>query len=137
MCQYVILSSCRTVMRNIIIKQHDSFKCIFNILYQRQCDLWARFYWETLGLGIHVNVIVTHIIYLNIVSDYVHPCLATILPNGFDLFQQDKMSCHCKICSVMVWGKCQSWSYWLGLQIPHISIWSATGGMWWINKSDP
>ena len=33
--------------------------------------LWEMFYWETLGLAIHVDVSLTCAIYLNIIADKV------------------------------------------------------------------
>ncbi|MCI4388645.1 hypothetical protein PGIGA_G00088540 [Pangasianodon gigas] len=56
--------------------------------------LWAMFCWETLGPGIHVDSILTHTTYLNIVADQVHPFMAMLFPNGSDLFQQDNAPCH-------------------------------------------
>ncbi|MCI4379860.1 hypothetical protein PGIGA_G00233280, partial [Pangasianodon gigas] len=56
--------------------------------------LWAMFCWETLGPGIHVDAILTHTTYLNIVADQVQPFMATVFPNRSDLFRQDNAPCH-------------------------------------------
>lgn len=42
----------------------------------------AMFCWETLGPGIHVDVILSRITYQNIVADQVHPSMPMIFPNG-------------------------------------------------------
>ncbi len=56
--------------------------------------LWAMFSWETFGSGIHVDVALTHTIYLKIIADRVHPIMAMTFPDGSDLFQQDNVPCH-------------------------------------------
>ena len=42
--------------------------------------LWAMFFWETLGPGIHVDVNLTCATYLNMVVDQVHPFMAWVTP---------------------------------------------------------
>lgn len=61
--------------------------------------LWALFCWKTLGPGIHVDVFFTCTNYINIVTDQVHPFMATVFPNASGLFQQDNAPGHCKNCS--------------------------------------
>ncbi len=52
---------------------------------------WAMFCWETLSPGISVDVTLTRTTYLKIV---VHPFMATVIPDGSGLFQQDNVPCH-------------------------------------------
>ena len=42
---------------------------------------------ETLGPAIHVDVTLTRTNYLSIVTDHVHPFMATVFPDGIGLFQ--------------------------------------------------
>ena len=56
--------------------------------------LWAMFCWETLGPNIHVDVNLTRGTSLNIVADQVHPFMATVVPDGSGLFQEDNVPCH-------------------------------------------
>lgn len=50
--------------------------------------------WETFGLGIRVEITLTPTTSLNIVADLVHPFMATVLPNGSGILQQDNAPCH-------------------------------------------
>lgn len=92
--------------------------------------LWVMFCWETLCLGIHVNIILTHTAYLNIVED-VHPFMAMVFTGGSGLFQQDIAFCH-KNSSTIVWG---IWPCCLGIQISQLTIWLSTCGLCCKNKS--
>ncbi len=44
--------------------------------------LWVMCCWETLGVGIHMDVTLTRTTYLNIVADQVHPYMANVFPDG-------------------------------------------------------
>jgi len=49
--------------------------------------LWALFCWETIGHGIHVDVSLTHTTYhLKNFAHRIHPFMATVFPDGSDLF---------------------------------------------------
>lgn len=50
---------------------------------------WAMFCWENLGPAIHVNVSLTHVTYLSIVADHIHPFMEMVFAGGCGLFQQD------------------------------------------------
>lgn len=49
--------------------------------------------WETLGLGIHVNVTLPHTTYLNIDAHQIHSSMAMVFLDGSG-FQQDNEPCH-------------------------------------------
>ncbi len=49
--------------------------------------LWTKFFWETLGLGIHVDVTLTCNTYLKTVAHHAHPFMAVGFPDGSGLFQ--------------------------------------------------
>lgn len=55
--------------------------------------LRKMFCWETLSIGIHMDITLTHTTYLNVDADYVHPFMAMISPNSIGLFQQDNALC--------------------------------------------
>ena len=64
----------------------------------QQDALWeegqqAEACWET---SVHVNVTLTCTTYLNTAVHHAHPFMATVLPDGRGLFQQDHASCHTK-----------------------------------------
>ncbi len=44
--------------------------------------LWAMFCWETMGPGIHVDVILTHTTYLKTVADHVHLFVVIVFSDG-------------------------------------------------------
>lgn len=46
--------------------------------------LWAMFCWKILRPGIYV-VTMTHVTYLNIVADKIHPLMAIVFTNGSGL----------------------------------------------------
>lgn len=50
--------------------------------------LWAIPCWEFLSPEIHVNVTMTHITYLSIVQDRVHPLIETVVPDGWASFSR-------------------------------------------------
>ncbi|KAK3516884.1 hypothetical protein QTP70_028198 [Hemibagrus guttatus] len=52
------------------------------------------FCWDILGPGIHADVTLSLITYLNIVADQVCPFMATVFPKGSGLFQQDPATLH-------------------------------------------
>jgi len=56
--------------------------------------VWGMFSWHTLGplvpIGHHLNVTA----YLSIVSNHVHPFMATMYPSSDVYFQQDNAPCH-------------------------------------------
>uniref|UniRef100_A0AAY5L9N5 Tc1-like transposase DDE domain-containing protein n=1 Tax=Esox lucius TaxID=8010 RepID=A0AAY5L9N5_ESOLU len=56
--------------------------------------LWVMFAWETLCPAIYVDVTLTPTTYLSVVTDHVHPFMATVFPDGIGLFQQDNEPCH-------------------------------------------
>lgn len=56
--------------------------------------LWVMLCWINLGPGIHVDVNLKIIIYLNPVADQVNPFMATIFPTDIALFHQDDAASH-------------------------------------------
>lgn len=56
--------------------------------------LWAIFCWETRGPAIHMDVNLTGVTYLNIVTDHVHPFITMLFPGGTGLFQKNNAHCH-------------------------------------------
>ena len=56
--------------------------------------LWAMLWWEILGPTIHVDVTLTHITYLSIIADHVHPFMEMVFPDGCGLFQEDNTLCN-------------------------------------------
>ncbi len=61
--------------------------------------------WETLGLGIHLDVTLTHNTYLQIVADHKHPNVCSLI--AVASFSSIINPPHCKNCSEMVWGTWQ------------------------------
>ena len=56
--------------------------------------LWAMLCWENLSPAIHVDVTLTHITYLNTVTDHRHPFMESVFADDCGLFQQNNALCH-------------------------------------------
>jgi len=54
--------------------------------------VWGMFSWHTLGPLVPIGHRLNATAYLSIVSDHVHPFMATMFPSGY--FQQDNAPCH-------------------------------------------
>lgn len=55
---------------------------------------WTMLCWDTFGPAVHENVTFTHITYLNIVADKLHPFMIPLFTDGSSLFQQEIVPCH-------------------------------------------
>jgi len=56
--------------------------------------VWGMFSWHTLGPLVPIWHCLNATAYLNIVSDHVHPFMATLYPSSDVYFQQDNAPCH-------------------------------------------
>lgn len=83
--------------------------------------LWAMFCWATLGPGNHLDVTLSHTIYLNVVADQVHPFMATLFPDASFGWIMGRIMSHCRNSSGMVWETGH----------PQISIQWRICGMYW------
>jgi len=58
------------------------------------CNDVGMFSWHTLGPLVPIGHFLIATAYLSIVSDHVHPFMATMSPSSDGYFQQDNASCH-------------------------------------------
>jgi len=56
--------------------------------------VWGMFYWQSLGPLVPIGHRLNATAYLSIVSDNVHPFMATMYPSSDGYFQQDNEPCH-------------------------------------------
>jgi len=56
--------------------------------------VWGMFSWHTLGPLVQIGHSLNATAYLSIVSDNVHPFMATMYPSSDGYFQQDNAPCH-------------------------------------------
>jgi len=56
--------------------------------------IWGMFFWHTLGPIVPIGHRLNAMAYLSIVSDRVHPFMATMSPSSDCYFQQDNAPCH-------------------------------------------
>jgi len=56
--------------------------------------VWGMFSWHTLGPLVPTGHCLNAKAYLSIVSDHVHPFMATMNPSSDGYFQQDNAPCH-------------------------------------------
>jgi len=56
--------------------------------------VWRMLSWHTLGPLVPTGHCLKAMAYLNIVSDHVHPLMATMYPSSDGYFQQDNAPCH-------------------------------------------
>ncbi len=56
--------------------------------------VWGIYYWHTLGPLVPMEHCLNATAYPSIVSDHVHPFMATVYPSSDGYVQQDNASCH-------------------------------------------
>jgi len=56
--------------------------------------VWGMFSWHTLRPLVPIGHRLNATTYLSIVSDHVHPFMATMYPSSDGYFQQDNAPCH-------------------------------------------
>ncbi len=108
-------------------------------LWQKTRPAEAVFCWETLGLGIHLDVTLTHTTYLQIVADHKHPNVCSLI--AVASFSSIIHPPHCKNCSGMVWG---TWQWVQGVALASKFPWHHTEHLWdvldkhiWSTKAPP
>jgi len=67
--------------------------CLVNTV-QAGGGVRGMFSWHTLGLLVPIEHCLNATAYLSIVSDHVHPFMATLYPSSDGYFQQYNAACH-------------------------------------------